>query len=124
MPTTKPNDETTGSRFMAAVKTIIDILNGFKPERIQIRPLPPEELAESLQKLAHWTPAAITREVEFASFAETVGFFNSVAAISAALDHYPTMTVEQNRVQITLTTPGVGLTEFDFALAERVDELL
>ncbi len=109
---------------MAAVKTIIDIINNFKPERIEVRPQTPEEIAEGLQKLGNWTPAAITREVELTNFAETVGFFNSVAAISAALDHYPTMTVERHRVQITITTPGFGLTEVDFALAERIDELL
>ncbi len=124
MANTRERNDSNGSRFMAAVKTIIDVIKNFKPERIQIRPLRPEEIAEKLQKHGAWTPAAITREVELASFAETVGFFNSVAAISAALDHYPTVTVERLRVRITLTTPGVGLTDADFALAERIDELL
>ena len=123
MSTKASNDGSTAARLLAAIQAIIDLIRNMKPERIQNNLLPPEKVNEHLARHRHWTPAAITREVEFASFADTVGFVNSVAAAAAALDHYPTMIVEKNRVKVFVTTPGVGLTEADFALAARIDAL-
>ena len=123
MATEKMKDETMGSRITSAIKSFVDLINNFKPERIQRHLVDPDQVEERLTKLKHWTPTAVTCEFRFERFAETVGFWNALAAICAALDHYPRVVIEVDRVQIFVTTPGVGLTEADFALIQRIEEL-
>jgi len=68
---------------------------------------------------------AITRELKLADFAAAVDFTNRVAAVAEELDHHPDILIHGwNKVRLTLSTHSAGgLTEADFALAERLDAL-
>ncbi|MFB2551390.1 4a-hydroxytetrahydrobiopterin dehydratase [Ensifer soli] len=65
---------------------------------------------------------AIRRAFRFASFVEAFGFMTEVALSAEKLDHHPEWTNVYNRVDVTLSTHDAGgLTERDFALAEKID---
>jgi 4a-hydroxytetrahydrobiopterin dehydratase len=67
----------------------------------------------------------LQRTIQFADFAEAMGFVNRVAAIAQALDHHPDIDIRWNRVTLRLTTHSVGtLTDLDLALVERIDGFL
>jgi 4a-hydroxytetrahydrobiopterin dehydratase len=64
------------------------------------------------------------RELRFAGFAEAFGFMASVAVLAQGMDHHPEWFNVYNRVVIDLCTHDAGgISENDFALAARVDEL-
>ena len=76
---------------------------------------------------ADWSTdgAKITREFRFKDFTETMEFVNRVAALAQAEDHHPNMAVSYSKVVIDLWTHAArGLTENDFILAAKIDELL
>ena len=67
---------------------------------------------------------AISREVRTADFMGSVELLQRVAAVAEEMNHHPDVSISWNRVTLTLTTHSQGgLTENDFALAERIDEL-
>ncbi len=69
---------------------------------------------------------AISRELKLRDFDDAIGFVNKVAAAAEQHDHHPDILVHGwNRVRLTLSTHSAGgLTELDFAMAGRFDELL
>jgi 4a-hydroxytetrahydrobiopterin dehydratase len=68
---------------------------------------------------------AITREWKFEDFTRAMAFVNRVAEAAEAANHHPDILVHGwNKVRLTLSTHSQGgLTEADFALAARLDEL-
>jgi 4a-hydroxytetrahydrobiopterin dehydratase len=65
---------------------------------------------------------AIKRSYEFEDFLSAIAFINRIAPHAEALDHHPELFNVYNRVDITLTTHDAdGLTDYDFALAARLD---
>ena len=53
-----------------------------------------------------------------------MGFANQVALIAQAEDHHPEMEISYKKVEIELWTHAAGgLTENDFILAAKIDEL-
>ena len=85
-----------------------------------------EQIAQSLGD-GPWARAgdAIERELKFADFAESIRFVNAVAAVAEELNHHPDILVHGwNKVRLTVSTHSEGgLTDADFALAARLDEL-
>jgi 4a-hydroxytetrahydrobiopterin dehydratase len=69
--------------------------------------------------------SAIEREREFPDFAAAIAFVNRVAELAEHANHHPDILVHGwNKVRLTLSTHSEGgLTEADFALARRIDEL-
>jgi 4a-hydroxytetrahydrobiopterin dehydratase len=76
---------------------------------------------------SEWSRAgdAIEREWKFAGFVEAIEFVNRVADAAEEANHHPDILVHGwNRVRLTLATHSEGgLTEADFALAGRLDDL-
>ena len=74
-----------------------------------------------------WRPEgdALVRDFKFKDFAEAMAFVNRVAEIAEQRNHHPDILVHGwNNVRLTLSTHSKGgLTELDFALAERIDTL-
>ncbi len=73
-----------------------------------------------------WTLAedAITRTWVFADFLTAVQFIGEMAPHAEELDHHPELFTVYDRVEVKLTTHDAdGLTEYDFALAARLDEV-
>jgi 4a-hydroxytetrahydrobiopterin dehydratase len=68
---------------------------------------------------------AIARDFKFEDFARALGFVNRVGEVAEDMNHHPDILLHGwNRVRLTVTTHSEGgLTDSDFALAERVDGL-
>lgn len=66
----------------------------------------------------------LTRELTFKDFVEAMKFVNAVADIAQAEGHHPDMYIFYNKVRFELTTHAMGgLSENDFILAAKIDEL-
>jgi len=92
---------------------------------------PPMKLDESkillsLARVPKWQFAdgKISRTYEFKDFPAAIKFVESVAALAEQAWHHPDIDIRWNKVTLTLTThDSGGLTEKDFALAQKFDRL-
>ena len=79
-----------------------------------------------MSRVAGWRRRGkvIHREFTYADFPVAMRFVNAVARAAEAANHHPDIDIRWNRVLLALTTHDAGgLTEKDFALAERCDAL-
>jgi 4a-hydroxytetrahydrobiopterin dehydratase len=69
--------------------------------------------------------AVIARELKFADFAAAIAFVEEVASAAEAANHHPDILVHGwNKVRLELSTHSEGgLTQADFDLAARIDQL-
>lgn len=66
----------------------------------------------------------IRRTLEFRNFVQAFGFMTRVALWAEKLDHHPDWSNVYRTVHIELWThDSGGLTELDFALAEKIDAI-
>lgn len=92
----------------------------------------PDLLTESaiqdrLKKIPEWDcdNKQLERSFEFDDFAGSIDFVNSVAEIAEELGHHPDIDIRWNKVQIIVSTHSKGgLTEYDFELAEKIENLV
>jgi 4a-hydroxytetrahydrobiopterin dehydratase len=86
-----------------------------------------DEIIEYLKDLPLWNhyENSIIREYAMANFPAAIGIVNSIAILAETMDHHPDILVYGwNKVRITLSTHDQGgLTEFDFGLARKIEEL-
>ncbi len=91
-----------------------------------MRLLTEDEIAAELDSI-RWRREGsdIVREWKLADFAAAMALVNRVAELAELADHHPDILVHGwNRVRLRLTTHSAGgLTQRDFALARRIDEL-
>ncbi len=68
---------------------------------------------------------ALEREFKAANFASALGFVSAVGVLAETADHHPDILLHGwNKVKITLSTHDQGgLTELDFALAAKIDQI-
>ena len=67
---------------------------------------------------------AISRDFKFADFSAAFAFMTRVALYAEKADHHPEWSNVYNRVTIDLTTHDAGgISEKDFALAGKLDQL-
>ena len=88
------------------------------------RKLSLEEIEDKLRQLEGWTVDgnAIKRRYEFENFAQSLEFVNKVGAIAEEADHHPDITFGWGYAEIATTTHDRGgITDVDFALAEKID---
>ncbi len=93
-----------------------------------IEPLRGQTLTEYLQFIdKHWTIAGehhLVREFQFSDFRESLAFTNKVGEISEEEGHHPDILLSYGKVVITLWTHAIdGLSENDFILAAKIDQL-
>jgi 4a-hydroxytetrahydrobiopterin dehydratase len=85
-----------------------------------------EEIASRL-KDSEWQRDGdeIVRDLKFADFAAAMAFVNRVAQEAEEANHHPDILVHGwNKVQLKLTNHAAGgLTDADFEMAARIDEL-
>ncbi len=84
--------------------------------------------AKALRELEGWSEAkgrdAITRSFQFKSFVQAWGFMTKAALVAEKMDHHPEWFNVYGRVDVTLATHDAGgVTEKDFTLARKMDEL-
>ncbi|OGE73877.1 MAG: 4a-hydroxytetrahydrobiopterin dehydratase [Candidatus Doudnabacteria bacterium RIFCSPLOWO2_02_FULL_42_9] len=92
-----------------------------------IPPFSKQQVKKYLRKLNRgWkiVDNKLDKEFKFKNFVESMGFANQVALIAQAEDHHPEMEISYKKVEIELWTHAAGgLTENDFILAAKIDEL-
>lgn len=90
-------------------------------------PLTPKEAAAYLEQLADgWElhEGKLRRRFTFPDFKETMVFVNKVADIAEKEGHHPDLRVSYGKVLIELWTHTIkGLSENDFILAAKIDEI-
>ena len=85
-----------------------------------------EEISEGLTALDQWSLVGgkLHREFQFSDFIEAMGFMTRAAIVAEAMNHHPEWFNVYNRVKVDLTTHDVGgLSNYDFQLAARMDQL-
>lgn len=90
------------------------------------QPLPEDAIARELAALPGWERdrREIVRTYDRTDFNGSIAFVNAIAAAANAADHHPDLAVSWNRVTVRLSSHDAGgLTERDFRLARRIDEL-
>ena len=86
--------------------------------------LPDAEVTRRLAALAGWSlrDGSLHRELVFADFPAAWAFMSRIALEAERMGHHPDWCNSWNRVVVELSTHDAGgLTELDFALAERID---
>ena len=86
------------------------------------------ESSELLKKLgSDWKldSGKLTRRFRFNDFVQSLSFVNRVGEIAEAEGHHPDILIEYNHVCLTLYTHSIkGLSQNDFILAAKIDELV
>lgn len=97
------------------------------PCRGDTPPLKGKELEGLSQQLPSWEVVGehhLRKEFRFGNFRETLDFVNRVGELSEEQGHHPDIAFGWGRAEITVFTHKIdGLTESDFVLAAKVDEL-
>lgn len=85
------------------------------------------ELEKKLSSFPLWDlqNGRIVRELSAADFADAVRIVKIVAGIAESLDHYPDIAIYGwNKIRVETMTFSLGvITDLDFNLAEKIDEL-
>lgn len=92
-----------------------------------IPPLSESDARKLLSNVTGWAlkGKTIEKEYSFDDFAEAIAFVNQVARIAEAEGHHPDIFIHKYRyVRVSIWTHAVnGLTENDFILAAKIDEI-
>lgn len=85
-----------------------------------------QQVSEKLKQRQGWTLAEgkLHRELKFADFNEAWGFMSRVALHAEQMNHHPEWFNVWSTVRIDLTTHDCGgISDRDFALAEKIDAI-
>ena len=85
-----------------------------------------EDINAGLEDLPGWSleNEKLKREFKFANFVEAFSFMTSAAFESEKMNHHPEWFNVYNKVVVELTTHDAdGITELDFKLARKMNEL-
>jgi 4a-hydroxytetrahydrobiopterin dehydratase len=85
-----------------------------------------EEIARRLDELDGWERRgdAIRKTYDRGDFVGSVEFVNALVEPAEDMGHHPDVSISWSKVEVTITTHSEGgLTENDFELAARIDEL-
>jgi 4a-hydroxytetrahydrobiopterin dehydratase len=92
-----------------------------------LKKLDEKEITDGLNDLEGWRREGdtIVKEYKSSNFRRAMDFADKVAKVAEELNHHPIITIDFNRVVITLTThTHGGLTDRDFQEASLIDGLL
>jgi 4a-hydroxytetrahydrobiopterin dehydratase len=93
---------------------------------IDRKKLSDNEIESKLKELKNWKMenGKLYKYFEFKNFTQAFGFITRIALESEKIDHHPELFNVYNRVRVYLSTHSVnGLSEYDFLLARKIDEL-
>ncbi len=93
-----------------------------------VPPLTQEEAQGLMKELVDWSlideAHLLAKSFRFKDFKHTMEFVNKVAVIAEEEGHHPDLTVSYGAVTVELMTHAIGgLSENDFILAAKIDEL-
>ena len=94
-----------------------------------VPPLTHAEVARLLKELGKgWTVVAnhqLEKEYKFKDYAAALGFVNRLSAVAEAEEHHPLVHLTWGYVKLIIWTHAInGLSENDFILAAKVDQVL
>ena len=97
------------------------------PCRGGIPPLTAEEIKPLLDQLEGWSVIDnhhLQKLVQFPDFKTALDFTNQVGTLAEEEDHHPDIYLAWGKVELTLWTHKIdGLTESDFVMAAKVDQI-
>ncbi len=97
------------------------------PCRGGIPPLTAEEIKPLLDQLEGWSVVDnhhLQKLVQFPDFKTALDFTNQVGTLAEEEDHHPDIYLAWGKVELTLWTHKIdGLTESDFVMAAKVDQI-
>ena len=97
------------------------------PCRGGVPPLKGEELQKLAAQVSNWKVVDehhITKSFLFPDFKTALDFVNRVGAVAEEEGHHPDLTLTWGKVDVKTYTHKIdGLTESDFILAAKIDEL-
>lgn len=88
--------------------------------------LGPEEIDERLAGLEGWAVKGgkLNKRFKFENFAAALAFVNNAGELAEAADHHPDIKLGWGYAEFDITTHDRGgITEFDLALASKIDSL-
>jgi thiol peroxidase len=98
-----------------------------KPCEGGLPPLPKQTVEKLIAQYRGWEleeDKQLVKKFKFKDFQEAKYFTDLVSIIAEDQGHHPKLTLDYNRLKITLTTHAAGgLTENDFIMARLIDEL-
>lgn len=92
-------------------------------------PLTDEEENEYLTKVSNWlinrdNEHRIIKTYRLLHFRDSIGFINQIADLAEDEGHHPNITINFSVVEIEIYTHAIGgLSENDFILASKIDEI-
>lgn len=93
-----------------------------------VPPLTPEQQAPLLEQLQGWTVESekkLVKDFSFDNFLLALEFTNKAGGIAEEQGHHPEITVGWGHARVEIWTHKIdGLTESDFVLAAKYDELV
>jgi 4a-hydroxytetrahydrobiopterin dehydratase len=84
------------------------------------------QLLQAVHNLPGWNVNgnAIERVFEFSNFVEAMGFVNRIAEAAEAVNHHPDITINYNKVKLSLTShDSGGVTQRDLRMAGKINEI-
>lgn len=97
------------------------------PCRGGVPPLKGDEIAKLLSQLSGWEVVDehhLKKVYKLSNFREALGFVNRVGDLAEEQGHHPDICFGWGRAEITIWTHKIdGLTESDFILAAKIDQL-
>ena len=97
------------------------------PCRGGVPPLSGEEISRLLKEVSGWEAVGehhLRKRYEFKKFAPALEFVNRVGQLAEEQGHHPDICFGWGYAEITIWTHKIdGLTESDFILAAKIDEL-
>jgi 4a-hydroxytetrahydrobiopterin dehydratase len=91
-------------------------------------PLTEEQVHELMPQVPGWTVGggSLTRDEKVKNFKEALALVNRIGDVAEAENHHPDLCIHGwNRVKVELSTHSIGgLSENDFILAAKINELL
>ena len=98
------------------------------PCRGGVPPLPPQKAKEYLGELKAWALVDghhLVKEYSFNNFAAALAWVNRIGELAEQQNHHPDIRLGWGYVRVEIWTHKIdGLTESDFVLAAKIDELL
>ena len=88
--------------------------------------LPDTAIDSRLAELDGWEREgdSIVKEFELDDFVGSVRFVDKLVEPAEGMGHHPDLSISWNKVRVSLSTHAAGgLTENDFELAKRIDQL-
>lgn len=97
------------------------------PCRGGVPPLTAAEIEPLLAQLNGWEVVLqhhLKKNYSFSNFAEALAFVNRVGEVAEEQGHHPDICFGWGKVEVTIWTHKIdGLTESDFILAAKIDQL-